>query len=176
MISLSAGFLHRHPERLASMQGMTGRVVIECGVSWLDKTGKSAVSHVQDAGIFTPEDAWQKACNYGDTNWAKLEMFPALFVPLNAIYFHAFEDGSKTTEFRLYGPRWNETTCFVGRPVTLSHGYGRRRRLKTSIRSFSRRRIADLDSAVIGSLMALYPDASTETHVACIEMARITPA
>lgn len=46
-----------------------------------------------------------------------------LFVPLKTEYFRAFEAGSKTTEYRLYGPRWNETTCIPGRAVTLSHGY-----------------------------------------------------
>lgn len=46
-----------------------------------------------------------------------------LFVPLKTEWFRAFERGEKTTEFRLYGPRWNESTCIPGRQVTLSHGY-----------------------------------------------------
>lgn len=48
---------------------------------------------------------------------------PPLFVPLRTEWFRAFESGEKTVEYRAYGPRWNETTCYVGRPVTLSHGY-----------------------------------------------------
>lgn len=46
-----------------------------------------------------------------------------LFVPLRTQYFRAFEAGTKRTEYRRYGPRWNERTCWIGRAVTLSHGY-----------------------------------------------------
>lgn len=46
-----------------------------------------------------------------------------LFIPLKTEYFRAFEIGTKRTEYRLYGPRWNEGTVLKGRSVTLSHGY-----------------------------------------------------
>jgi hypothetical protein len=46
-----------------------------------------------------------------------------LFIPLRKEWFSAFQAGTKTTEFRAYGPRWNEHTCRVGRPATLSLGY-----------------------------------------------------
>ena len=46
-----------------------------------------------------------------------------LFVPLKTQYFRAFEDGSKTIEYRRYGARWNECSAWIGRPVTVSHGY-----------------------------------------------------
>lgn len=46
-----------------------------------------------------------------------------LFVPLKTRYFRAFESGTKTVEYRRAGPRWNERSCWIGRPVTLSHGY-----------------------------------------------------
>lgn len=49
---------------------------------------------------------------------------PALFIPLKGEYYDAFMDGSKKEEFRVYGPRWNERTCPVGRRVVLSRGYG----------------------------------------------------
>lgn len=45
-----------------------------------------------------------------------------LFIPLKTRYFRAFQAGTKTIEYRRAGPRWNETTCAVGRPVVLSHG------------------------------------------------------
>jgi hypothetical protein len=48
-----------------------------------------------------------------------------LFLPLKGQYFDAFVDGSKDTEYRMYGPRWNERTCKAGRPVLLSRGYGK---------------------------------------------------
>jgi predicted anti-sigma-YlaC factor YlaD len=47
----------------------------------------------------------------------------ALFVPLKTRYFRAFESGVKTIEYRRAGARWNECSCWIGRPVTLSHGY-----------------------------------------------------
>lgn len=48
-----------------------------------------------------------------------------VFIPLKTEYYEAFCDGSKTVEYRQYGPRWNERTCQVGRRVTISKGYGK---------------------------------------------------
>lgn len=62
-----------------------------------------------------------------------------LFIPLKTEYFNAFEDGSKTVEYRPYGPRWNERTCPVGRDVVLSCGYGKHRRLRGTVTGFERR-------------------------------------
>lgn len=53
----------------------------------------------------------------------KMVRMKPLFVPLKTEWFRAFERGEKTTEYRLYGARWNESTCIPGRAVTLSHGY-----------------------------------------------------
>lgn len=61
-----------------------------------------------------------------------------LFVPLYMKWWQKFKDGSKTTEFRTYGPRWNERTCPVGRSVTLSAGYGKQHRLTAKITGFER--------------------------------------
>ena len=63
-----------------------------------------------------------------------------LFVPLKRRYFEAFERGEKTEEFRVYGPRWNERTCEIGRPVVLSLGYCVARRLRGRVVSFRRDR------------------------------------
>jgi hypothetical protein len=60
-----------------------------------------------------------------------------LFIPLKAKYFDAFADGSKDTEYRLLGPRWNVTTCQVGRPVVLSRGYGKQQLLQGHIEAFT---------------------------------------
>lgn len=57
----------------------------------------------------------------------KLQMNP-LFIPLKSEFYDSFCNGSKDTEFRMYGPRWNEKTCPIGRPVTISKGYGIRNR------------------------------------------------
>lgn len=62
---------------------------------------------------------------------------PPLFIPLMGAFFDQFEDGSKDTEYRRLGPRWNAETCRVGRPVTLSRGYGKARRRSGRIVGFS---------------------------------------
>lgn len=61
-----------------------------------------------------------------------------LFIPLKTEFFEAFERGDKDTEFRIYGSRWNELTCRVGRQVILSHGYGKERRLHGVVAAFIR--------------------------------------
>lgn len=61
-----------------------------------------------------------------------------LFIPLKTEFFEAFEAGTKTHEFRPYGPRWNERTCSIGREVVLSHGYGKQRRRRGVIVGFER--------------------------------------
>jgi len=61
-----------------------------------------------------------------------------LFIPLKAEHYDAFDDGSKGTEYRLYGPRWNEKNCYPGRLATLSRGYGKKHRLSGVVRDFQR--------------------------------------
>jgi len=51
-----------------------------------------------------------------------------LFVPLKTEYFEAFVSGAKQEEFRPLGRGWNQRTCFAGRPVTISKGYGKKYR------------------------------------------------
>lgn len=59
-----------------------------------------------------------------------------LFIPLKREFFAAFERGEKDTEYRIYGPRWNEVTCAIGREVVLSCGYGKHRRLRGRVVGF----------------------------------------
>jgi len=56
-----------------------------------------------------------------------------LFIPLYREYFELFESGVKTTEYRVDGPRWNKKTCYPGRKVTISYGYGKIKRLTAEI-------------------------------------------
>lgn len=56
-----------------------------------------------------------------------------LFIPLNAKHYEAFEDGSKITEYRLNGKRWNRKTCYTGRAATLSKGYGKKHRMHGTV-------------------------------------------
>lgn len=84
-----------------------------------------------------------------------------LFIPLKRKYFEEFRDGSKTTEYRLLGSRWNANTCRVGRPVILSLGYGKRHRLNGTISSFS------ASFALTPDFLACYPHAE-DPVMACI--------
>jgi hypothetical protein len=59
-----------------------------------------------------------------------------MFLPLKTEYFRAFESGAKTTEYRVYNKRFNERTCYIGRAVVLSLGYGARHRLQGRIVRF----------------------------------------
>lgn len=61
-----------------------------------------------------------------------------LFIPLKREYFEAFAEGRKVVEYRRYGARWNERTCRNGRPVVLSLGYGKHRRLRGEVTGFVR--------------------------------------
>lgn len=55
-----------------------------------------------------------------------MNIMKPLFIPLKKEYFLAFENHIKTTEYRQYGPRWNERTVYFGRPATLCLGYNGR--------------------------------------------------
>lgn len=78
----------------------------------------------------------------------------ALFIPLRTKWFCLHETGAKMTEYRAYGPRWNETTCKVGRMVTLSHGYSGRR-LPRRVAGFDRMAFADAPTEA----QLIYPNA-----------------
>lgn len=64
-----------------------------------------------------------------------------LFIALKTKYYEAFCDGTKSTEFRKYGKRWNEDVCKLGRKVTLSKGYGKQHRKTGVIVGFEKRMI-----------------------------------
>jgi hypothetical protein len=82
-----------------------------------------------------------------------MDMKP-LFIPLKKEYFEEFEHGEKTTEYRQYGPHWNERTCTPGRPVILSCGYSKHRRLKGIIKDF--RKVPVLSSKDRDSYQSIY--------------------
>jgi hypothetical protein len=82
----------------------------------------------------------------------------ALFIPLMREPFEWFEQGSKRVEMRQYGPRWNERTCRIGRRVTLSLGYGKRRRLGGVITSFHTEHAE-------GPVTVIYPRGTLLAHI-----------
>lgn len=67
-----------------------------------------------------------------------------LFIPLKAEHYYAFATGKKDHELRLYGPRWNYQTCYIGRPVILSKGYGKKGRLTGVVLTFERVKVSQL--------------------------------
>lgn len=77
-----------------------------------------------------------------------------LFIPLRTEWFRKFEDGSKTAEYRAYGPRWNERTCYRGRKAVLSHGYSgaRLERVVMDFEKLPRSMVPD-------AALAIYPKA-----------------
>lgn len=87
-----------------------------------------------------------------------------LFLPLYREHFDAFASGQKRHEYRRYGARWNEQTCWIGCPVILSYGYGRQARLQAVILSFERLAI----DAVPVTVSRIYPNAR---KIAVIELA-----
>lgn len=56
--------------------------------------------------------------------------FKPLFIPLTKRWYEEFASGRKDIEYRKAGKRWNLNTCFHGREVVLSCGYGKSRRMK----------------------------------------------
>jgi hypothetical protein len=64
-------------------------------------------------------------------------MVKPLFIPLKAKYYEAFLSGVKDTEYRAFGKRWNHKTCYAGRAVVLSKGYGKGNRINAIISSAS---------------------------------------
>lgn len=77
-----------------------------------------------------------------------------LFIPLRTQWFREFEAGTKDTEYRAYGPRWNENTCRVGRKATVSHGYSGKR-LERVVAGFEKL----YWTVAPDSAKAIYPDA-----------------
>ena len=79
-----------------------------------------------------------------------------LFIPLKTEFYEAFACGDKRSELRLYGPRWNERTCPVGRPVVLSKGYGKAHRLNAVIDVFLKRDARTFGSTYQASVLKIY--------------------
>lgn len=91
-----------------------------------------------------------------------------LFIPLKAVYFDAFESGEKKHEYRIYGQRWNERACQLGRPVLLSRGYGKHRRLSGMIASFQRLSLSALPDYVQESMRLIYGEQAEQNDIAVI--------
>lgn len=95
-------------------------------------------------------------------------VFVDLFIPLKSEYYDAFAAGEKDTEYRAYGPRWNERTCPVGRGVVLSRGYGKKNRMRGIIVQFSKMHAAECKLPLRASVMHLY--GTLDIQLACIQI------
>lgn len=58
-----------------------------------------------------------------------------LFIFLKKCWYEMFLAGDKSTEYRVYSPRWNEKTCFTGREILLSNGYTNKNSIQATVNS-----------------------------------------
>lgn len=103
----------------------------------------------------------------------KPESRKALFLPLRTEYFEAFCNGSKREELRQYGPRWNETTCTVGRTIILSKGYGKQSRMKGRIWRFKKQRGNLFGSTYKRDIEKVF--GTLDIEIACISITELEP-
>ena len=96
-----------------------------------------------------------------------------LFVPLRSEYYEAFKAGKKTDELRIYGPRWNERTCAVGRAVVLSKGYGKKNRMTGRVWKFKRQHGSTFGSTYKASILDCY--GTLDVWMAVISVTSLQP-
>jgi|SRR6185369_7112981 len=100
-------------------------------------------------------------------------MSKPLFIPLKTEYFEAFQNGTKSEELRLYGPRWNERTCALGREVILSKGYGKKSRLRGRICKFRKQRGSFFGFDYQRSIVDVF--GRLDVYIACISITDLQP-
>ena len=100
----------------------------------------------------------------------------SLFVPLTGRYYDAFATGTKTEELRLYGPRWNENTCRLGRAITLSKGYGKKHRLRGRIWKFKKQHGTTFGSTYRAAILDRYKTLDVWIAVISVTLDRDTAA
>jgi hypothetical protein len=93
-----------------------------------------------------------------------------LFIPLAGKHYDRFADGTKDTEYRSAGPRWNEKTVFEGRKVTLSRGYGKKHRLSGVVESSVTLSFSHLPSDVQRNLLDLNMVGADIQQFICIKI------
>lgn len=91
-----------------------------------------------------------------------------LFIPLKTEFYNAFADGSKRSELRTYGARWNEKTCFIGRKVTLSKGYGKQSRIEGTITKFDKLHGETFGINLKADILSVY--GTLDIFIACISI------
>jgi len=89
-----------------------------------------------------------------------------LFIPLKTAHFEAFKYGNKRDELRKWGAGWNDQTCKIGRPVTLSKGYGKHDRLSGTITGFKKQHGTTFGSTYRAAIQDCY--GTLDLWIACI--------
>ena len=98
-----------------------------------------------------------------------------MFIPLKTEFYEMFESEEKNTEYRLYGPRWNEKICHVNREVIISKGYGKRNRMKGKITCFDKVHARMLGLSVMTAIEECYGYAALDKQIACITIGSLEP-
>ena len=91
-----------------------------------------------------------------------------LFIPLRTKYYNAFASGEKKEELRVYGPRWNEKTCLLNRPVILAKGYGKHARMKGRIWRFKKQHGSLFGSTCQKAIKEVF--GTLDVDIACIDI------
>lgn len=91
-----------------------------------------------------------------------------LFIPLHAGPYDSFASGAKCFELRLHGPRWNVRTCYPGRAVILSRGYGKKYRMAGRVVSFAVVYASALTPEMLGAFIACYGEGKRQAEIALI--------
>jgi len=97
-----------------------------------------------------------------------------LFIPLRSEHYESFKAGKKSEELRLYGQRWNERTCTVGRGVVLSKGYGKKDRMTGEIWKFKRQYGTTFGSTYRAAILSCY--GTLDVWIACISIKNLQPS
>jgi len=98
------------------------------------------------------------------------ERMRPLFIPLRTEHYDAFRSGKKAEELRRYGPRWNESTCIIGRDVILSKGYGSHDRMKGQIWKFQKQHGSLFGSTHKNVIRSIF--GTLDIDIACISIKR----
>jgi len=103
-----------------------------------------------------PECGHTEGYRHARSCYRYLSTLKPLLIPLKSEHYDNFHNGSKETEYRRYGKRWNENTCPIGRQVILSKGYGKGYRMNGVIANFKKIMLNDIQGDIRKSLIMIY--------------------
>lgn len=95
-----------------------------------------------------------------------------LLIPATPADIQALKQGTRNKIFLLNGERWNATTCFAGRPVFLSKGYGKGG-LGGVISSFEALPIDELESDDQKTVRSVFGKLKPDSRIAVIGISHL---